>query len=531
MSNLFAPYQSSPTGKQSILYHTSWSKYGRNFQVKDLSADNITDVAYAFFNLESDGRVFSGDTWADFEDTLIGKGVEPQNSWSSPAEDLGNLGQFNKLRKQGKKFNFFLSVGGWSWSGKFSDAVATATSRQTLVDSLSALFKKYPGLFTGVSLDWEYLSDDGKNYGLETNKASPADATNFIALLKLLRSTFGNSCRLSFCVSAAPEKIKMPVKDIHPLLDEIHIMTYDFHDGNWGELKSGHHTNLRQSPHGVFSCEEATAAWLGYGVPSKKLFIGAAFYSRGFSNTDGIGKASSGGSSDKSWENGIVDYKSLPLTGAVEMWDDVARAGYSYDASKRVLNSYDTVQSVKEKCQFVHDNDLGGILVWETSGDHPYNHAKSLTKVLHDCLTHGKPSGITPQPKVIPTVPGGTFKPNRGGSSPTPAPTPTPVPVPIPSPTPAPSPATRFSCDFCSTCTKSSNIPCKAKSNNPVPTPAPAPVPTPSPTTNVSSWVVGQKYVKNDKVSHNGKIYVCLLSHTSLPAFRPDAAASLWKIV
>ena len=146
---------------------------------------------------------FSGDAWADFQNPYIGKGVEPQNTWSSPPEDLGNFGQFMKLRKQGKKFNFSLALGGWSWSANFSDIMASDASRQKLASSVLETFQKWPGLFNGVVIDWEYLSDNGENYGNAGNKASPDDGKNFVTFLKLLRSKIGNSFRIGMCVTAA----------------------------------------------------------------------------------------------------------------------------------------------------------------------------------------------------------------------------------------------------------------------------------------------------------------------------------------
>ena len=553
-----APQYTTPTGKHLIVYHTSWSNYGRNYQVKDLPIDNVSDVAYAFFNVNATQGAFTGDSWADFDNPYIGKGVDPQNTWSSPASDLGNFGQFAKLRRQGKKFNFQLALGGWSWSTYWSDAVATAAARQTVVQSIVDLFNKWPGLFNGVSIDWEYLSNDGKNYGNDGNHATPQDPDNFVEFLKLLRSALGSSFIIAMCVTAAPEKIKMPVDKIHPLVDQIHVMTYDFHDGSWGEKVSAHHTNLRKSSYGIYSVEEGVAAWLGYGVPAEKLFIGAAFYSRGSANSDGLGKAASGGSPDKSWENGVVDYKALPLTGATEMWDDEARAGYSYDASRKVFNSYDTVRSVKEKCQFVHDNNLGGIIVWESSGDYPISNSKSLIKVMYDCLTNGTNTGVTSQPKVIPTPPGGTFTPNTGGTvTPTPSPvTPTPSPVtPTPSPvtpTPTPSPVTptptpsSYPCDFCTICTKTTNTPCVARTSTPSPTPSPstptpspvsptpAPVtpspstPTPAPST-AADWVAGKDYKAGDVVTYKGHTYKCLQPHGSMLSWAPDITPALWQ--
>jgi len=39
----------------------------------------------------------------------------------------------------------------------------------------------------------------------------------------------------------------------------------------------------------------------------------------------------------------MCDYRSLPREGATEYFDPYARAGYSYDPVKKILNSYDTV--------------------------------------------------------------------------------------------------------------------------------------------------------------------------------------------
>jgi hypothetical protein len=54
-------------GKRSILYHANWVNYGRNFQVKDIPIEGVTDIAYAFFNLKDNGGgnwvIVSGDTY------------------------------------------------------------------------------------------------------------------------------------------------------------------------------------------------------------------------------------------------------------------------------------------------------------------------------------------------------------------------------------------------------------------------------------------------------------------------------------
>lgn len=498
----------TPTGKTVLMYHANWVNYGRNFQVKDLPIDYIPDIAYAFFNLKNGPNgweIVTGDSWADFDKRYTGdQSVAPPDSWNdSDSSFFGLFGQFMKLKKAGKKFNLQLSVGGWTWSAHFSTAVATAKDRESFANSLIDLFKKYP-IFNGISLDWEYLSDDGVNYGNGGNAVSPNDANNFIEFLKLLRGKFNSNgmshYHISFCVVAAPEKAKFPIEQVHPLIDELHIMTYDFHDGNWGETKSAHQTNLRKSSHGVYSCEEAVDFYLSRGVPSTKIFIGAAFYSRGFANTDGIGKSASGGSTDMSWEKGVVDYKALPQPGAQEFWDDEAKATYSYDPVKRVLNSYDSVRSIQEKCKYVWEKNLAGIIVWESSSDFPIDHPRSLTKALYDGLVKGTPvvSPSQPQPQPVPVPSPQPLRP----------PTVQPVPQPSPAPVPAPQPPT--------------------VQPTPVPQSPSTTIPQ-SPSTTIPEWKPNVSYTTGTQVVFNGKIYACLQAHFSLPGWEPTIPA-LWSL-
>jgi chitinase len=430
MSNL--QIFNTPTGKRAIYYHTGWSNYARDFQVKDIP-ESVTDIAYAFWNVNPDGSIMSGDPWADTDKRYTGTdGVAPPDTWNDASGLFGNFGQFKKLRDNGRKINVTLSLGGWTWSKNFSPAMSSDASRTNLVNNIINTIKKYP-IFTGVSLDWEYVSNDGVNYGNTGNLADAQDSDNFLIFLQQLRTAFNNNgmtqYSIAMCTVADPNKAKFDIEKMHPFLDELHIMTYDFHDGSWGETKACHHTNPRKSSHGKFSCEEAADYYISRGVPSTKCFIGAAFYSRGFGNTSGLGETASGGSTDISWEKGSVDYKALPLPGATEYFDQEAKAAYSYDPIKKTFNSYDNVESVKEKCRIVYEKNLGGILIWENSADVPVTNNRSLVATMRDNLTHSQIPGTalpTPTPTPAPTP------------VPTPAPTPAPTPVPTPAPTPVP---------------------------------------------------------------------------------------------
>ena len=51
---------------------------------------------------------------------------------------------------------------------------------------------------------------------------------------------------------------------------------------------------------------------------------------------------------------------------------------------------------------------------------------------------------------------------------------------------------------------------------------------TPLPTDTAKAWVAGEKMVKNELRSFNGKVWRCLQDHTSQTYFKPGEASSLW---
>ena len=458
------------------LYHTSWATYARDFQITDLMnqiKNGATDVSYSFFNLNKkengDWEIKSGDEWSDFQKTFRGSNLPDDNWEDSDQKRAGNLGQLRKL-KAIYDYKLHLSIGGWTWSKNFSLAMKTRSSRQSLVQSIIDFLETYP-FFDGVDFDWEYLTDNGVNHGNAGNNVDPKDAENFIEFIYELRARLiekgRNGFILGMCAVAAPEKVEFPVEKIHPLLDEIRIMTYDF-AGGFDLKNTAHHTNARKSRFGKWSVEQAADYFLSRGVPGNKLLIGVAYYSRGYEGITELGQEATGNSPDFQFaeEIGIVPYHQLPLPGAVEIWDDEAKAHYSYDAAKKIINTYDTVDSVVEKCKIVKEKGLKGIIVWESAGEKGVVGARNLTSAMSREL-NGTTTSPMPSPVIIPPKPS------------------TPV-------TPKPS------------------------------------VPAP-PSTEKKSWKVGTSFELGEIVEYNGKLYKALTKHVAhSPGWTPSATPSLW---
>ena len=236
-----------------------------------------------------------------------------------------------------------------------------------MIDSIIVFVQKYDELIDRIDFDWEFISNDGKNYGYDGNIVHPDDPKNFAALIESLRKQLDNKgfehVELTAAVSGVPDYIRMlPVPAMVKYLDAINIMTYDYMSSEFGLTLAGHQSNLFSTTYAPKSVKTAVDTFMQMGAPANKLVIGVAFYSRGFANTAGLGKSSNGVVSDRSTEPGMCDYASLPRDGAVEYWDPDAKAGYSYDPVKKILNSYDTVRAVAEKSKFVHEMGLKGVI-------------------------------------------------------------------------------------------------------------------------------------------------------------------------
>ena len=364
-----------------IGYFAAWGVYGRDYHVADVPAELLTHINYAFANISEDGRCVLGDPYADTDKAY------PGDTWD-PGAKRGSFHQLELLKQAHPHLKTLISVGGWTWSGRFSDVALTPTSRETFASSCVDFMIEYG--FDGIDIDWEYPAGGG----LPSNTVRPEDTQNYSLLLQELRAqldargaSVGRPYLLTIAAPASPvTSSHLELDTIQQHLDWINLMTYDF-QGSWSAL-TNHHAPLAASstdpnPDATereqLNVQSTVQNYRSAGVPADKLVVGVPFYGRGWAS---VGAANNGlyqafsGLPQGTWEAGVFDYHDLVANYVptyTRYWHDEAHVPWLYDAAAGVMISYEDTESIDHKTQFINNEGLGGVMFWELSGDTPDN--------------------------------------------------------------------------------------------------------------------------------------------------------------
>ena len=402
------------TGLRNVMYYGDWSIWGGqgNFYPKDIPADKLTHLNFAFMDFNASGELIYCD-----KDAAIG---HPLGNAGVTYGDVngGILNAFQVLRAENPNLKIGVSLGGWSKSGDFSTIAANASTRAKFVENVMK-FIKYTNM-DFVDLDWEYPgeyreSDKADNTNDEgTPNASPQDKDNYILLLQDLKNALnkqgkelGKTYELSVALPAGVSKIEagIDVDKLFDIVDFANIMTYDM-AGAWSTT-SGHQTALYANPNAPeeykgLSVNECVNYYISQGAERQKIVIGAAYYTRGWEqvldkgvdpNNPGLfGEAAvvnknadltptpgalneaplkngEGGRAGGVWGYNALDKLKAKYTGLKEYWDDSAKAPYLYNPETGAFFTYDNVRSIQEKAKYVKENNLGGMIAWMASQD------------------------------------------------------------------------------------------------------------------------------------------------------------------
>ena len=354
-------------------YLASWGVRAKGAAIADLPARHLTHIFYAFANIASDGSVVLGDRCTDVG--ACGRGAP------LPARAGGNFGELLRLKARYPHLKVAISVGGWGWSGRFSDAALTDAARRKFASSAIDLFiRRWPGVFDGIDIDWEFPVQGG----LKGNVERPADRRNFTLLLAELRRELDaqgekdkKHYELTIAASARPSEIaNVEIDRIVPLLDFINVMTYDYHTGGSIAHFNAPLFATANDPTPEMNVDASIRAFLAGGVPASKLMVGIPFFAKAYGGVPDVnaGLLQPSKGPPKDWRESDGNWRRLSRTRLRDSryarhWDSAARVPWLFDPKAGTWISYDDPEAVRAKMKYVRENGLGGVIIWELGGD------------------------------------------------------------------------------------------------------------------------------------------------------------------
>lgn len=348
-------------------------------QPGEIAVQKLTRINYAFANIK-DGRIVEG----------------------FPT-DPANFATLNAQRKQNPSLTILVSVGGWLWSGNFSDTVLTKQSRKDFIDSVVAFIERYN--LDGLDIDWEYPGQVGAG-----NRFRPEDKQNYTAVLRELRQRLDQEQkklhrRLYLTIAAGSNQDFLDHTDIGAVaryVDDVDIMTYDYYEPG-DEPTTGHNAPLFPNPADPkqASADRSVRAFEQAGVPARKIVLGVPFYGHEWGQVppQNHGLFQPG----KPVQGAFATYASITANvlnatasdqGFVRYWDAASEVPYIYNVNSRIFISYDDPQSMALKARYVLQNHLAGIMFWDYEADS----AGALLDTVDATLLHRK--SVASQTKI-----------------------------------------------------------------------------------------------------------------------------------
>ncbi len=329
----------------------------------EIAVQKLTRVNYAFANIK-DGRIVNGF-----------------------AHDDENLASLVALKQKNPSLTVLVSVGGWLWSGAFSDMSLTKQSRAVFIASVVEFVSRHQ--LDGLDIDWEYPGLPGAEPHFRAE-----DKQNYTLLLKELRMRFNKlekelHRRLYVTVATGSSSEFLShteMNKVQKYVDTVNLMAYDYYEPD-SDAITGHHAPLYTNPADPkkISDDDSVQEYEKAGVPAAKIVLGVPFYGHVWGQVPGVnhglyqpgkeiphGNAAYGDGPDAMLKNGFTRY-----------WDPVADAPYLYNAEKQIFVSYDDPQSLALKCKYVLAHQLRGIMFWDYESDS----TGALLNAVNDGLT------------------------------------------------------------------------------------------------------------------------------------------------
>jgi len=348
------------SGSKIIGYYPAWKSYS-GFTPDKLDASKLTHINYAFAYIGQDNKIKLG----------------------YPDKDPENFKGLNELKKVNPELKILISVGGWNWSGKFSDTASTDSSRKLFAESCAQFITQYG--IDGIDLDWEYPVGGG----MPENSKRPEDKQNFTLLLKEIRAKLdeqGLKDNKHYLLTIAGGASNYYLHNIEPdkvkeYIDFANIMTYDLH-GPWEEYSDFnaplYSSGNSQAQYEV-SVDSSVNAWVNAGFPKDKLVVGVPFYGYMYK----VSSNDRNGAYQKFTSGEALSYSTIKtnyINVYSRFFDSESMVPWLF--KNNIFISYDDAESLAFKAEYIKNEKLGGAMIWELSQDYNNELLNSIFKAL-----------------------------------------------------------------------------------------------------------------------------------------------------
>ena len=367
----------------TVVYYPGWGIYGREHFINSINFDDVSEISYAFFDVESDGslRTIDNYEWAEkafsAKDSISGV----PDTWED-GDARGNQNQLAQLAEQYPDVSINIALGGWTLSNDFSTAVLDQ-NRDNLINNIVEMARDNPWI-TGFDMDWEFPGSGGQS-GNTIRAEDGENYAKFLEGLNIALAGLSAETGQDYTISVASPPGLTQVDTfgfeygVAEHADIINLMAYDYH-GGW-ENSTGLQAGIFDDYSNTSSPGIAATikAMIERGVDIEKVNLGIPLYARGW-NIDpeteianAIG-APSLSAVTGSFEAGIYDAKDILTTIAnnpsewTVVYDTDSMAAFALSETGEFV-SIETRSTVALKAAWAKANDFNGLMFWDSSSD------------------------------------------------------------------------------------------------------------------------------------------------------------------
>ncbi|HEV2485836.1 MAG TPA: glycosyl hydrolase family 18 protein [Terracidiphilus sp.] len=333
------------------------------FYVKALvtngAADRLDQINYSQGSVRN-GRCSLADSDADLSVRFTRQNSVNGRSDNPISRFRGYFHQLEELKRRYPHLKMLISLEG---DARDFAQDAQPENRKAFVASCVATFLRghfapgisKPKLFDGVDIDWE--SPQGK------------DAPNFLALIQEFRRQM-NEVRpgllLSVAVDESPQTFSgTDFANIAPLVDQVGVMNYDY-AGPWSQTTGLLAPLFSNNPQDSHTIERSIASYEAAGVPAAKILMGLPFYGYSWTDVeivnDGLFQKGNAIKQDRAYHH----IRSIASNFSAHR-EEFSQEPWLFDG--RTFWTYEDPVSIRFKASYAAHQHLGGLMIWELSGD------------------------------------------------------------------------------------------------------------------------------------------------------------------